>query len=79
MTSKLAAFAVIIAGITGCACPPHTKIDIPPRPELLPVTQEQWDAVPPDTQDIWSTNDLLLKKHIRKLEKRIEIHDDLME
>lgn len=62
--------------ISSCCSAVDTKIGTPARPDLIPITQEQWERTPEDVQDIVSTNDLALKQHIRILESRIAIHDE---
>ena len=61
--------------LTGC-CTTDTKIGIPPRPELIPVSPEVWATVGPEAQDTWTLNDLALKEHVKRLEARIRIHDE---
>ena len=74
--AKFLATCVILTSISGCCSTPvHAPLGVPPRPILIDVTQEQWERLEPEIQDIWSYNDLELKKHIRKLEERLKMHD----
>ena len=76
MGKFLAILAIATIG-SGCATAPvDYPIGIPPRPQLINVPQEVWDRVPIEAQDIWSHNDLALKKYARELEGKIKIHDD---
>lgn len=61
--------------LIGCACVNPVEIPLPSRPDLQPVTQELWDTVPKEAQEIWTANDLALKKYITKLEARIKINN----
>ena len=81
MTSKYLLLGILlpILGMVGCASLPHTKIDIPARPHLTPVSQEIWQQVPSDAQLIWLENDLSLKQYVRLLESRIMLHNELYE
>ena len=65
-------FAVLISS---CACPPHALISEVPREVLIPVTQELWDTVPTDAQDIWTFNALARQKTIELHEGRIKAHN----
>jgi len=60
---------------SGCATPIDTSIGVPPRPNLIPISQLDWKRIRPETQDVIQHNDLALKEHIRKLEGRIILHD----
>ena len=78
MTSKYLLLGVLLPILaTGCASLPHTKIDIPARPHLTPVSQEIWQQVPPDGQLIWLENDLSINQYVRLLESRIMLHNEL--
>ena len=80
MTSKYLLLGVLLPILaTGCASLPHTKIDIPARPHLTPVSQEIWQQVPSDAQLIWLENDLSIKQYVRLLESRIMLHNELYE
>lgn len=69
-----------ILALSGCAsCPIPVTIDLPPRPTLIPVSQEMWNRVPLEAQDIWSENDLALKKYAARLEARVAAHNEAVE
>lgn len=77
--AKIAVLASILA-LSGCAsCPIPVTIDLPPRPSLIPVSQELWNRVPLEAQDIWSENDLALKKYAARLEARVAAHNEAVE
>jgi hypothetical protein len=61
--------------LCGCATI-DVPIGIPPRPDLIPLSAELQEQIPPDILDIIAVNDLALKNHIKRLENRIRLHDD---
>lgn len=68
---------ILTIGISGCCANPiASTIDLPPRPELLPMTQQQWESIPPDVGDIVDYNTLELKTYAKRLESRIRIHNE---
>ena len=66
---------VLIVGTGCCSTPISTTIDTPPRPVLIPLTQELWDQIPLEAQDTIAHNDLALKQYAKRLEARIEAHN----
>ena len=66
---------ILIIGISGC-CSVPVQIDIPPRPELIPIEAELQEATPPIVLERMAINMDLLKTHIKKLEKRIELANE---
>ncbi len=73
MKATFLTFCAIL--ISSCACPLHALISEVPREVLIPVTQELWDTVPTDAQDIWTFNALARQKTIEKHEGRIKAHN----
>ena len=75
--------ATILTIFSGCAtCPEPIQepaIGKPPRAILIGLTQEQWDSMRPDVQDIYSHDTLAFQKMIRRLEARIDAHDKALE
>jgi hypothetical protein len=61
--------------LSGCATI-DVPIGIPPRPDLIPLSAELQEQIPPDILDIIAVNDASLKNHIKRLESRIRLHDD---
>lgn len=76
---KCLALCLILIISSGCATPIYTTIDLPPRPNLVPVTLTEFGSCGPDAQDKWVSNDLLLKQYILKLEARIEAYNDTVD
>ena len=72
------AILIIIGSLTGCATPAPVcaPISLPSRPDLIATSQEIWDKVDPEAQQIWVSNDLSLKAYAKRLESRIKIHND---
>lgn len=73
----MAKYPIIFAALifSGCACPPHASITLPPRPALTPVTNEVWQEVGPNAGQVWSDRELALQEYIRRIEARVEIHN----
>lgn len=64
---------ILSALIAGCAsCPVPVSVEAPPRPDLLPMSHDLWQRVPLEAQDIFTHNDLELKRYARQLEARLE-------
>jgi hypothetical protein len=83
MSGSLCRNTYIIGALTllfGCAtCPEYTKLDIPPKPHIIPITAEQQARTPTDVLDIFAVNQVTLKNHILRLEARIEAANDSLE
>jgi hypothetical protein len=76
MRRKYLAILVIPIIFSGCAATPEATIGLPARPNLIPISQFQWETISPDVQDTIQHNDLALKAWGRKLEGRITLHDE---
>ena len=64
--------------LSGCATPYDTPIGVPERPYLIPITAEQQAKTPVDVLDIVAVNYEVLKNHVKRLERRILLHDELL-
>jgi len=73
---KLLLCLILTIGISACAVTPDAPIGIPDRPYLVPLTVEMQVRIPIDALDIIAVNQSVLKNHIKRLEKRILIHDE---
>ena len=62
--------------LSGCATPIDVPIGVPPRPHLIPLNVELQSQIPVDALDIIAVNQAELKNHIKRLESRIEMHDN---
>lgn len=78
MVKYLGILAILTLGSGCCSTPSYVEIDIPARPELIPLTQEAWDRMPPEAQDTVQYNDLALKEYARKLEARIKAYNEVL-
>ena len=73
---KYLAIFVILINFSGCASTTHIPIGLPDRPVLVPIMQVEWERLSPTMQDTIQHNDLALKAWGKKLEGRIELHDE---
>ncbi len=75
MISSIIRLGFCVLLLSGCATI-DTPIGLPLRPDLIPLTVEMQQEIPPDVLDIIAVNDLMLKNHIKRLEGRILLHDE---
>jgi len=78
---RILSLGFIIGSLVGCAanCPipvPEPAIGIPERKLLIGLSQEQWESLRPDIQDVYSHDVLSFQEMIRRLEGRIRAHDE---
>ena len=64
--------------LCGCSTFIDAPIGVPPRPNLIPLSTELQQEISADALDIIALNDATLKTHIKKLEARILLHDELL-
>jgi len=62
--------------LSGCATPIDVAIGIPDRPYFIGLTDEQEGVIAPDSRDIIAADIEECKNHIKRLEKRIILHDE---
>ena len=51
---------------------------MPPGPYLDPISQEIWDSIPDQAQQIISDNGLEWERFYDRVEARIALHDDAL-
>lgn len=67
-----------IVVISGCGPKPCIAPELrpPPRPQLTPLTAEQWNTVPAEVRDILSGNQVEIHRYVLQLELLAKKYDE---
>ncbi len=68
---------ICLSLVSGCSHT-HTRIGLPPGPNLEPISQEMWEDLTPRMKTVLSQNGAEWEIWYDKVTSRIQIHDEAM-